>query len=156
MDIDIRQLDRSDMGDAARVHRAAFDDRLPHLAGRHTPAEDLAYFEHHVFTDCEVFGAWEGERLLAFIAIRDWWIDQLYVSPEHQGEGLGSHLLDVAKARQTELRLWTFQRNLPARAFYEARGFELIERTDGARNDEQEPDALYLWRRRTPPVVKAV
>jgi hypothetical protein len=43
------------------------------------------------------------------------------------------------------LQLWTFQRNSRARGFYEARGFNLIERTDGARNEEREPDALYLW-----------
>jgi hypothetical protein len=31
--------------------------------------------------------------------------------------------------------------------FYEARGFALIQQTDGARNEEKEPDALYLWTR---------
>ena len=45
------------------------------------------------------------------------------------------------------LQLWTFQRNLSARRFYEARGFALVEQTDGARNEEKEPDARYLWRR---------
>jgi hypothetical protein len=42
------------------------------------------------------------------------------------------------------LQLWTFQRNAPARRFYEASGFTLIQETDGARNEENEPDALYL------------
>jgi hypothetical protein len=32
-----------------------------------------------------------------------------------------------------------------ARRFYE--GFALIQQTDGAHNEEKEPDALYLWRR---------
>jgi hypothetical protein len=40
-----------------------------------------------------------------------------------------------------------FQRNAPARGFYEARGFALVEETDGARNEEKEPDACYLWTR---------
>jgi len=40
-----------------------------------------------------------------------------------------------------------FQRNARARRFYEARGFRLIEETDGARNEEREPDARYLWAR---------
>jgi hypothetical protein len=44
-------------------------------------------------------------------------------------------------------QLWTFQRNAQARRFYEARGFVLIQETDGARNEEKEPDALYLWTR---------
>ena len=45
------------------------------------------------------------------------------------------------------LHLWTFQRNAQARRFYEARGFALVKETDGAANEEKEPDALYLWKR---------
>ena len=106
------------MVEAARVHRTAFDERLPSLAGLHTPDEDRAYFEGPLFDACEVWGAWEGATLSAFIAFRDGWIDQLYVLPERQGHGLGARLLDLAKQRQAELRLWTFQRNRLARAFY--------------------------------------
>jgi hypothetical protein len=40
------------------------------------------------------------------------------------------------------LQFWTFQRNVQARRFYEARGFALIQQTDGAQNEEKEPDAL--------------
>jgi GNAT superfamily N-acetyltransferase len=69
------------------------------------------------------------------------------VLPEAQGRGLGSTLLDVARRTSARLQLWTFQRNAPARRFYEARGFVLIEQTDGARNEEKEPDARYLWTR---------
>ena len=45
------------------------------------------------------------------------------------------------------LHLWTFQRNAQARRFYEARSFALVKETDGAGNEEKEPDALYLWTR---------
>jgi len=38
---------------------------------------------------------------------------------------------------------WVFQRNLAARRFYERHGSRLIEMTDGALNEEREPDALY-------------
>src|SRR5262245_46216524 len=37
------------------------------------------------------------------------------------------------------------QCNRAARLFYAARGFRLILETDGARNEEKEPDALYRW-----------
>jgi hypothetical protein len=33
-----------------------------------------------------------------------------------------------------------------ARSFYERRGLRLVELTDGAGNEEREPDALYEWR----------
>jgi len=147
MGVEVRRLERAEEVEAARVHRTAFDERLPSLAGLHTPDEDRAYFEGPLFDACEVWGAWEGATLSAFIAFRDGWIDQLYVLPERQGHGLGARLLDLAKQRQAELRLWTFQRNRLARAFYEARGFVLTELTDGSRNEERDPDALYVWRR---------
>jgi GNAT superfamily N-acetyltransferase len=69
------------------------------------------------------------------------------VLPSHQGRGAGTELLQIAKSAFERLQLWTFQRNAQARRFYEARGFVLIQETDGARNEEREPDALYLWTR---------
>ena len=63
---------------------------------------------------------------------------------EQEARALSS-LLGRASDR---LELWTFLRNAPARRFYEARGFALVEQTDGARNEEREPDARYLWTRR--------
>jgi GNAT superfamily N-acetyltransferase len=43
------------------------------------------------------------------------------------------------------LRLWTFQKNEGARRFYERHGFDVVEMTDGAGNEEHEPDVLYAW-----------
>jgi GNAT superfamily N-acetyltransferase len=81
------------------------------------------------------------------LAFREDWIDQLYVLPKAQGRGVGRELLQVAQRSFDRLHLWTFQRNVRARRFYEARGFALVQETDGARNEEREPDALYLWTR---------
>ncbi|MNI84182.1 putative acetyltransferase [compost metagenome] len=64
-----------------------------------------------------------------------------------QGRGIGSRLLDIAKANHVRLNLWTFQKNAGARFFYESQGFEVVRETDGADNEEQEPDILYSWRR---------
>jgi GNAT superfamily N-acetyltransferase len=74
-------------------------------------------------------------------------LDHLYVSPDWQGHGFGTALLDKAKKLSPDrLLLWTFQRNEKARAFYEARGFRSIAQTDG-KNDENEPDVQYEWRK---------
>lgn len=135
------------MRQAATVHRAAFDERLPWLAGLHTPDEDRDYFEGHVFDTCEAWGLLEGARVLGFVAFRDGWIEHLYVLPSRKSLGLGTTLLTLAKDRQRSLRLWTFQRNALARGFYEKRGFAAVAETDGARNGEREPDVLYEWRR---------
>jgi ribosomal protein S18 acetylase RimI-like enzyme len=73
-------------------------------------------------------------------------VEHLYVKPDAQRAGIGSTLLDAAKARRPAgLRLWVFQRNEGARAFYAKHGFAEVERTDGAANEEREPDVLLAW-----------
>ena len=51
-------------------------------------------------------------------------------------------LSKLAPMNMDAAALIQFQRNARAR-----RGFRLIEETDGARNEEREPDARYLWAR---------
>ena len=143
----LRQLKLDDMDAAARVVRTAFDQALPSLAGLHTPEEDQWFFRERVFETCEVWGAFDGAAMRGIIAFREGWIDQLYVMPTAQRRGVGKDLLQVAQNAFDRLQLWTFQRNASARRFYEGRGFALIRETDGARNEEKEPDALYLWTR---------
>lgn len=143
----LRKLDLTDMDAAALVHRAAFDNALPWLTGFHTPAEDQWFFRERVFRTCEVWGSFDQVQLLGMIGFREGWIDQLYVLPSTQGRGTGTELLRVAQRAFARLQLWTFQRNAQARRFYQARGFVLVEETDGSRNEEREPDARYLWAR---------
>ncbi|OAE97507.1 acetyltransferase [Bradyrhizobium centrolobii] len=133
------------MGAAAQVHRIAFDQAMPWLVGLHTPDEDRWFYRERVFATCRVWGCFDGDVLSGIIAFREGWIEQLYVLPAAQGRGAGTELLDVAKRACKRLELWTFQRNARARRFYEARGFTLVEQTDGARNEEREPDARYVW-----------
>ncbi|MGV7219460.1 GNAT family N-acetyltransferase [Bradyrhizobium sp. UFLA05-112] len=143
----LRQLALVDMDAAARVHRIAFDDAMPWLVGLHTPNEDRWFYRERVFAACRLWGCFAGDALVGIVAFRDDWIEQLYVLPDAQGRGVGTALLDVAKSAFEHLQLWTFQRNVRARRFYEARGFELVEESDGTRNEEKEPDARYVWSR---------
>jgi GNAT superfamily N-acetyltransferase len=142
-----RRLQLLDMEAAARVHREAFDHALPWLSGLHTPDEDRWFYRERVFKTCHVWGAFDKAVLAGIIAFRNDWIDQLYVVPQTQGLDVGSELLQIAKRAFDRLQLWTFQRNVRARRFYESRGLVLVEQTDGAGNEEKEPDARYLWTR---------
>jgi hypothetical protein len=56
-------------------------------------------------------------------------------------------LLEIARQSSDRLQLWTFQRNAPARRFYEARGFAAVEQTKGSGNEEMKPDVRYFWAR---------
>jgi GNAT superfamily N-acetyltransferase len=118
------------------------DDRLPWLVGLHTPAEDRWFYRERVFPTCAVWGALARGKLVGALAFRAGWVDQLYVAPSEQGRGVGRALLAIAQSSSRELRLWALQHNLHARRFYERRGFMAIETTDGAGNEEHEPDVL--------------
>jgi GNAT superfamily N-acetyltransferase len=143
----LRQLALTDVSAAAQVHRIAFDQAMPWLVGLHTPDQDRWFYREHLFATCRLWGRFDDDVLNGIIAFREGWIEQLYVLPAAQGRGVGSELLEVAKRASDRLELWTFQRNARARRFYEARGFTPVEQTDGARNEEREPDARYLWTR---------
>jgi ribosomal protein S18 acetylase RimI-like enzyme len=142
--VKVRRATAKDMPAVAAIHRAAFNSALPHLADRHSPAEDLMFFTEKVLPTTSIWLV-APDEIEGFIAFRQGWIDHLYVAPASQHRGLGSLLLAIAKEREPTLELWTFQCNRPARSFYEKRGFRLVEETDGARNEEREPDARYRW-----------
>ena len=140
----IRPANDGDIAPVATLFRAVRLACLPYLPDLHTPEEDLAYFRDHVFGTCEV---WIAGNMEGFVAFRAGWVDHLYVRPDCQRSGIGATLLARAMATYSPLRLWTFQKNTAARAFYLARGFREIERTDGSRNEEREPDILFEWLR---------
>jgi len=101
-----------------------------------------------VLPECEVWLVEEPPGPpLGILVLKDDWVEQLFVAPSHTGEGLGSGLLNQAKARRPSgLQLWTFQSNVRAHRFYERHGFVAVERTDGSGNEERSPDVRYRWR----------
>jgi GNAT superfamily N-acetyltransferase len=91
----------------------------------------------------------EGDqgRVVAFAAVREGWLDHLYVLPDHQGAGLGTRLIAWAQETSpTGLDLWVFQRNTGAQALYERHGWRVVALTDGSDNEEKQPDAHMRWR----------
>ncbi len=73
------------------------------------------------------------------------WIRQLAVFPGCQRRGVGTALLRHARERSAaELRLFTFQRNAPARAFYAKHGFVVVAYGTSPA-PELEPDVEYRW-----------
>ncbi len=88
----------------------------------------------------------EGENLLGFLAIRGSSIDRMYVRPEAQRRGVGSALLDKARALSPGgLELYTHVENHGARTFYEKHGFGAV-RFGMSSAPENEPDVEYAWR----------
>jgi ribosomal protein S18 acetylase RimI-like enzyme len=142
----LRRAREADAQAIALVLRAAFRVSLPFLPELHTPEQDLWFVREQMLVRDEVWVAEEAGAVVGFIGFREGWIDHLYVHPDWQGRGIGPQLLAKPLQYRQARRLWTFQKNARARRFYEARGFRLVELTDGSGNEEKEPDALYEWR----------
>jgi chorismate mutase len=94
----------------------------------------------------EVWVAELGGEIVAYARITDAWLDDLYVLPAHAGQGIGTALLDLVKARRPGgFCLWVFEMNAPARRFYARHGLVELERTDGSANEERSPDIRVAW-----------
>ncbi len=144
----ILRLARADESDAvAALFRFSLRTGLPFLAERHTADDDRAFFRERVFATCDVWVAERDGELVGMCAFREGWVDHLYVHPARYRTGIGKALLCKAKDAHQRLQLWAFQRNENALRFYESQGFRLVRTTDGADNEEREPDALYAWER---------
>jgi ribosomal protein S18 acetylase RimI-like enzyme len=85
-------------------------------------------------------------RSVGYLVLDPAWLDSLYVRPDLAGRGIGSALLDLAKAlRPDGFGLWVFESNVPARRFYERHGLREVRRTDGRDNEERAPDIELAW-----------
>lgn len=135
-----------DAAEIARVFRQSFRAALPFLPELHTPEEDLQYFSEKVLPNNEVYvGRDADQRIVGFIAFDDEWVNHLYLLPDKLRQGIGEKLLKKAQVNRARLQLWAFQKNLRARQFYEKHGFVIVRFTDGADNEEREPDVLMEW-----------
>lgn len=143
----IRRLTIDDMDEVAAIYRQSFDKRLPWLSGLDTREEDRLFFRETVFPQCTLWGATENGAIIGFAAMRDGWLDHLYVLAQFQSRGVGSLLLRHCQAQSGELQLWTFQQNCGASRFYQTHGFELVRTTEAIESTDHEPDALYRWKR---------
>jgi GNAT superfamily N-acetyltransferase len=142
----LRRASAQDAPAIGRLHRDTLRASLPFLPDLHAEPDVIAYIGREVLPNNEVWVADEAGEVVGYVAFAPGWINQLYVRLDRQGQGVGPQLLAKALADRAPRRLWTFQKNLRARRFYEQRGFRLVELTDGAGNMEKEPDALYEWR----------
>jgi GNAT superfamily N-acetyltransferase len=140
----VRRAEAGESDAVAALFRLSKETALPYLPDLHTREEGRAFFRELVFTTCEVWVAERDGDLVGLCAFRKGWIDHLYVHPAHHRTGVGGALLRKAMHANERIQLWTFQRNMNARAFYESHGFTCVK-TTGGHNEEHEPDALYAW-----------
>jgi GNAT superfamily N-acetyltransferase len=143
----LRSATAQDASLLARIHRQARAAAMPWLPVLHTTDEDIAWMTNVVLAKQQVIVAASYDFAHGYIALTDGWVEHLYIDPPSWRTGAGSALLNDAKRRLPDgFRLWTFQRNVMARAFYRKHGLAELRRTDGYDNEEKEPDVLLGWK----------
>jgi len=143
---DLRPARPADAGQLAEVWLRSFAAALPGVRRAHSDDEVRRWVADVLLPTHDMWVADDDGTVVGLLALSDGWLDQLYLSPDRRGEGIGDRFVALAKSRQPRgLQLWTFQVNEPARRFYLRHGFVEVERTDGARNEEREPDVRLVW-----------
>jgi GNAT superfamily N-acetyltransferase len=141
----LRRGEPEDATRIARIMRSTYD-RMDYIPRLHTHEEDLAYIGG-LFGEREIWVAENDDGVIGFAILSADELMQMHVTPGEQNAGIGSALLARAKERRPRgFSLWTFQKNVGARRFYERHGLEVVRLTDGAGNEEREPDVQYAWR----------
>lgn len=145
IDLVLRPATADDAPQVAELYlatRRAAEPAMP--PQRHSPESVLAFLAGAV-ADKEVWVA-EGDEVVGFLTLDEAFLEALYVGPEHQGLGIGTSLLDLAKARRPDgFALWVFASNAAARGFYHRHGLVELEHTDGSGNEERSPDVRMAW-----------
>jgi len=119
---------------------------MRYLPALHSHEEHVAFFSTRVLPTSRVTVAEAAGELVAFSAVKDGWLDHLYVVPAQQDGGIGGALLGRAmNENPAGLSLWAFAANHRAIAFYGRAGFVEVLRTDGSGNEERQPDVQMHW-----------
>ena len=112
----------------------------------HPLVDHLCYFDEHVPVETRVHLALRDDELVGFGAFTPEAVMHLYVHVAHLGRGIGTRLLDIAKAASHgKLWLYTFVTNTNAQRFYEHHGLDVVER--GFEPVMQLGDLRYEWTR---------
>lgn len=140
----IRPYRPTDAEESIAMWRASVRAAFPYVAAiqAHTLAEDTYFFQHRLAPQHDIWLAEAQWRIVGLLAIQDDFIDQLFVAVDAQRGGVGSRLL--AKAKALSPARYTFQKNSPARAFYEKQGFTAVQ-FGTSPPPENEPDVQYEW-----------
>lgn len=142
----------------AEVYLRSLRIALPRISSIHSDESIRAWVVDHIMNEHEIWVGVDGhDRLVGMLGLGPpdptaidtihARIQYLYLDPSVIGMGLGERFVELAKEHFSEgLQLWAFQVNVAAQRFYARHGFVEVERTDGAENDEREPDVRMTWR----------
>jgi len=144
----IRPYREDDFESVTRFWHEAMRAAMPGVEAcmGHTLEDARAYFRKVVAAENQLWVYELDETPVGYLALRDEFIDRLYVDPAYHRRGIGQALFDHAKSLSPDhLWLYTHVANTMARAFYEKNGL-VAERFGVSPPPESEPDVEYHWR----------
>jgi GNAT superfamily N-acetyltransferase len=144
--LSLRTVTAADGAQVAEIYLASRQGAMPWLAAPHTDDETRWWHINVLVPRATLVVAERAGDVLGFAEPVDGWLKALYVAPSAQGTGVGSALLRYSMALQPGgFDLWVFARNTRALDFYARYGCVEVRRTNGADNEEHEPDVLLHW-----------
>jgi ribosomal protein S18 acetylase RimI-like enzyme len=145
--VELVDYEPSALHELVLMWRASFEVGVG-VVDPHSITDQEVFFRNSVLPCNEVRLAVSEGQLVGFVAATTEAVSQLYVRKGFQRLGVGSKMLDWAKARSGgSLWLYTFAQNHVARAFYEKHGFVATEH--GFEPTWQLADVKYCWVEKT-------
>ena len=148
IEFQLRPYQPHDFDAVTILWRVAREISLPEfqLEKGHFFYEDRNYFRSTILKNAQIWVAASPDYPVGFMAMNEDFVDQLYIHPRAQRQGVGVALLTLAKELSPQhVWLYTLQVNTNARAFYEKNGFK-AEKFGISPPPESEPDIEYHWR----------
>jgi ribosomal protein S18 acetylase RimI-like enzyme len=156
-DLKIRKIDDPEVNGVAELWHFTKKAAYPYLPleQSRTLQEDVKLFREKILPRCDIWAADVRGGIAGFLAMQSSYIDRLYVLPDLQKRGIGSSLIQHAKALSPAgLELHTHRKNASAWKFFEKHGF-LAVHFGISPPPESEPDVEFRWRPDSPRVRKA-
>jgi putative acetyltransferase len=97
----------------AFVNPGFWSSKVDEMRHTYIPASETFVFESY-------------GKVIGFYCLLKDTLAAIFVSPDRQGKGVGSALIDDAKKRRRSLRLTVYQANRSSVAFYKNHGFVIV------------------------------
>ncbi len=142
----IRSYQPEDLDDTVQLWYQTWHETFPHIQHPQSYLEWKSRFRDELAVRGNVWLADLENSIVGFIVVmkEEQYLDQIFVDTRYQHRGIGSVLLDKAKAICPQgLKLHTLQENMPDRAFYERHNFQVGKLSRNKINNE--PNVEYYW-----------
>jgi ribosomal protein S18 acetylase RimI-like enzyme len=144
--VTIRPYQPADLEATVQLWYQTWHQTFPQIRHPQPYAQWQARFRDDLAVRGNVWIAELEDQIVGFVIVmkQEQWLDQLFIDPMYQNRGIGSALLDKAKAICPQgLELHTLQQNTKACAFYERHGFKASKLSINKINGQ--PNVEYYW-----------